>query len=376
MLGPTYPFRGGIAHYTTLLYLELKKKHEVRLISFAHLYPSLLFPGRSQVDESRQYFEIENQPLLDPFKPLSWYRTAQEIKRLDPDLLLIQWWHPFFAIPLGMIAFWVRRSSGVRIYYLCHNVLPHEGTLFDRVLTRFAFRPASGFIAHSQQDENRVKEIRSSATVARIPHPTYESFRLDPALTMDEARRRLDVHGRMVLFFGFIRPYKGLIHLLRAMPQVLSVIHCTLYVVGEFYEKKDRYLQELKRLGIEKSVRIIDRYISNEEVPLYFSAADVVVLPYISATQSGVVQIAYAFEKPVITTNTGGLPEAVREGETGLLVPPEDPEALAEAIISFFKDNRGAEFSRNVSKYRSFFAWEKAREAIERLAAEPPTLHV
>lgn len=372
LLGPTYPLRGGIAHYTTILYLELKKKHEVHLISLARQYPSLLFPGKSQLDESGQYIEVENKPLLDSLCPWTWYKTAREIRRLAPDVLVIQWWHPFFGLSFGTIAFLVRISGKTKVFYLCHNVTPHDRSVVDRALTRFAFSAADGFVLHSGKDEQDLRKIYPMAKVERIMHPIYKAFSSKQNPTTEIAKKSLDIKGKMLLFFGFIRPYKGLIYLIKAMPQVLSRLDCTLYIVGEFYEKTDRYIAEIEKLGIQQKVRIVDRYVANEEVPLYFCAADVVVLPYTSATQSGVVQMAYAFEKPVITTNTGGLPEAVRDGETGLIVPPEDPDALAEAIIFYFKENKEVEFAKNLMKQKEVFSWDKVQEALEHLASDTP----
>jgi glycosyltransferase involved in cell wall biosynthesis len=364
LLGPAYPLRGGIAHYTTLLYLELKQTHEVTLVSFKRQYPAFFFPGKSQTDESRESFRVENKPLLDTLNPWTWFATGRKIRNLAPDLLVIQWWHPYFALPFAAVALLFKRGGG-RVCFICHNVLPHDRSMVDRFLTSLALRTGDRFIVHSKKDEEDLRKLRPHSPVERVMHPTYTPFSADKTLTQEAAREALGLNGKMLLFFGFIRPYKGLIHLIRALPRILESVDCVLYIVGEFYEAKEPYLREVERLGLGPNVRIVDRYVSNEEVPLYFCACDAVVLPYVSATQSGVVQMAYAFDKPVITTRVGGIPEAVREGVTGFLVPPGDERALADAVRAFYSGDE-SRFSNNVAEFKKQFSWGALREALEK----------
>ncbi len=374
LLGPTYPFRGGIAHYNTLLYLELKRKHKVHLISLSRQYPSFLFPGKTQYDTSKRHIEVENLPMVDSINPWTWLKSALHIYRLKPDLLVIQWWHPFFGISFGTIALLVRRLARIKVCFLCHNVMPHERSLLDRLLTGYGFASAEYFIVHSLQDEALLKKMRAASMVERVPHSTYSTFSSSDELTREEARKQLGLHQeKTVLFFGYIRPYKGLSCLLQSLSKVVFKLDCILYVVGEFYENKQKYIEEIKSLGLENRVRVIDRYVPNEEVPVYFQAADLVALPYRSATQSGVIQMAYGFNTPVITTNVGGLPEAVEEGVTGYTVPPDDPGALGEAIVRFFEKDQYEAFSRNIKKLQHTFSWDKPREAIERMINKTQT---
>jgi glycosyltransferase involved in cell wall biosynthesis len=368
LLGPAYPLRGGISHYHSFLYLELSKTHDVQLISFSRQYPALLFPGSSQLDESKEVIRVPARPVLDSINPWTWIRTATEIRRLKPDLLVIQWWHPFFGPSFGTVAYLTSRIGGIRVCFLCHNVFPHDRSWVDGLLTRLAFRWATAFIVQSEADKRQLLRLRPDAVVEQTPHPVYSGFSGQSRRTATEAREYLGItKNSVLLFFGYVRPYKGLVHLIRSMPTVLASIDCLLLIVGEFYEDKGPYLREMAQLGLSDHVRVLDRYVPNEELAAFFDAADVVVLPYISATQSGAVQMAYGFDKPVITTKVGGLPEAVRDGETGYVVPPGDPGALADAILRFYEHNMKGSFSENVRRLKDEMSWRKPCEAIEKV---------
>jgi glycosyltransferase involved in cell wall biosynthesis len=365
LVGLTYPFRGGIAHYTSLLFRELKKRHQVELISLKRQYPKILFPGKDQEDRSQERIEVENDPLIHPLNPWSWISTFSRIKSGLPDLILFQWWHPFFAPSFGTLALLLKRWGRAKVCYLCHNVRPHESTFFDNLLLKYAFYAPDHFIVHSESDLRELKRLRPDATVLKTPHPNYEIFKTGNEMEPVEARKELDIGGNLLLFFGYIRKYKGLEYLIQAFPKVLKEINCTLLIVGEIYEDKDKYLQMIEGSNAKDKIKLIDQYIPNEKVALYFTAADLVVLPYISATQSGIIQIAYGFNKPVVSTRVGGIPEAVVEGETGFLVDPKNANALAEAILRFYKDRETIDFSRNIEKVKERFSWERTVKVIE-----------
>jgi glycosyltransferase involved in cell wall biosynthesis len=338
-------------------------------VSLSRQYPRLLFPGKTQTDESQVRIAVDGaEPLVDSMNPLSWLRAARRIRRYAPDLVIIQWWHPFFAPAFGIIAGRCRRFS--KVLFLCHNVLPHERTGPIRLLTRFALAKGDMFVVHSDEDAANLKALLPQAAVRKARHPTYEVFNEQP-VAKHEAREALGLRPEenVILFFGLVREYKGLKYLIEAMPRILASTDATLVIAGEFYDDRERYVRLIKYLGIEHRIRLRDEYIPNEAVAAYFSAADLAVLPYVSATQSGIVQIAYGFERPVVTTNVGGLPEAVRDGRTGFIVPPEDSKALADAVIRFFQEDRAEEFSRNIRAEREEFSWERMVEAIESLAA-------
>jgi glycosyltransferase involved in cell wall biosynthesis len=365
LIGPAYPLRGGIAHHTSFLANALRKRHDVTLLSYTRLYPSFLFPGTTEFDTSRRRFASDSEPIFDPLGPRSWLRTARRIGALAPDLVIVQWWSPIFAIPVGTVIRLAKRHGRPTVLFICHNVTPHERLPGEKMLPRFAFSVADLFIVHSEEDLHNLRAIKPDARIRKLFHPMYEGF--GPAIDKEAARQRLGLISPTILYFGLIRRYKGLTHLLRAMPSILKAIDCTLLIVGEFYEGREECLGLIQSLDLSASVRLVDRYVANEEVALYFSAADLVVLPYTSATQSGVVTIAYSFERPIVTTKVGGLPEVVIDGRTGFLVGPADPAALAEAIVRYYREGREAEFVEEIRKVRERLSWERFVEAIEAL---------
>jgi len=365
MIGPAYPLRGGIAHYNAQLALELVARHDVSLISFSRQYPALLFPGHTQLDPVQEGPPLKIEPLIDSINPFTWFRAANRMASLSPLALIVHWWNPFFAPSIGMTLRLTRRRSRPTVVFICHNVLPHEPFPGARALTRFAVESGDAFLLHSDADCRQLTSLRPGARTLVLPPPPGRGFG-DP-LSKEEARARLGVKGNVLLFFGLIRTYKGLPHLIKALPRVLQRVDCTLLIVGEFYEAKTQCLKLINSLGLASNIRIIDRFVPDKEVSLYFSAADLVVLPYESATQSGIIPISYAFERPVVATRVGGLPEAVRDGETGFLVPPRDPAALAEAIIRFYAEGRETTFGQHIRRHESSRSWEGHAAAIETL---------
>jgi len=364
VVGPVHPLRGGIAHHTTLLCRRLAEQHEVNAVTFKRLYPSFLFPGKSQMDTSKAAAEFPAEPVIDSLKPSTWSGASRLIRSWSPDRVLIQWWQPFFAPCLSRIA---SGSKPAKSIFICHNVLPHEANPLVKPLTLWALRHGDGFIVHSEKDRETLESLLPGRKVLKTVLPQFEVFPRQ-GTSKEEARRRLGVDGRVILFFGLVRKYKGLMDLIRAMA-LLKDMPVTCMVVGEFYSGKDRYLSEIERLGLGESIRVIDRYVPNEEVEPYFAAADVVVLPYRSATQSAIVQMAYRFERPVIATTAGGLPEVVEDGTTGLLVPPENPEALSRAIRKYYDSNVEPSMSAAVRGSKDRFSWNQVIEAIETLGA-------
>jgi glycosyltransferase involved in cell wall biosynthesis len=366
LVGPAYPYRGGIAHSTGLLAREFAKDHEVLVVNFRRLYPSFLFPGKTQFDESGSPFPVKSERLIDTLDPLSFWRAAGRIAKFAPDVVVFQWWHPFFAPAYASIVArlaLIARGVRSRIVFVCHNVLPHESSPLDRVLIRAAFACPGAFVAHSGEDRDNLLSMRKDARVAVNPLPTFDMFRRG-AWTRESARAALGVDGAVALFFGLVRPYKGLGVLLEALSKTARSAPATLLVVGEFYEPRQRYTARIEELGIGDRVVIVDRYVPDEEVEKYFMACDVVVLPYLSATQSAIVQVAYAFGVPVIVSAVGGLPEVVDDAQTGLVVPPGDAEALAGAINRFFESGAREEMARNIEAASSRFSWGRCKGAI------------
>ena len=372
ILGPAHPHRGGIAHYTTLLARTLAKRHELHLVSFSRLYPGLLFPGATQFDHSADALLPPRppEPLLDSMNPLSWLRAGNRLRALAPDILVVPWWHPFFGPSVGTAARRARHAAGkpARIF-LCHNVLPHEATPLDRALTSYGFGAADGFLVHARSEAARLAPLSRGRPVRVHPLPTYEALS-GRAMTRDDARAVLGVRGRAILFFGYVRPYKGLADLLEALKLARHDAWDEVWIVGEFYEPKERYARLLEDPALRDRVRLVDRYVANEEVPRYFAAADLVALPYREATGSAIAQLAFGAGAPVVATRTGGLEDVVEDGISGLLVEPGNPVALARAIERFFDENLGATLREGVARARPRFTWDALVDALESLAAE------
>jgi glycosyltransferase involved in cell wall biosynthesis len=372
VLGLSYPFRGGISHYSTLLVRELRKKYEVKFFTLKRQYPDLLFPGKTQYDYSKEKLIEENDSIIDSINPATWIKTAFLLKKENVDLVIIQWWNPFFGLSFGTIANIISLISKSDICFLCHNIVAHEDTIFDKMFSRYAFFNAKYFIVHSEEDKKNLLNIKSKVIVKKNFHPTYSVFSDFIIYEKIQARRKLNIaqNKNVVLFFGLVRPYKGLKYLVYAMLEVIKHKECMLLIVGEFYESKDEYRSLIKRFGLDNYITVVDKYVSNEDVPLYFCSADVVVLPYIAATQSGIIQIAFGLNKPVITTNVGGLPEVVEDGKTGFVVEAKSPEQLSEAIIKYYQGNYESKFREEIKKRSNVFSWDAELESIEFFLAQ------
>ncbi len=310
--------------------------------------------------------------MIDSLNPLSWIEAANAAARFSPQAAIFQWWHPFFAIALYSVAKLMKLRSHAKIVFICHNVLPHERSFVDMMLTRLAFSVSDAFIVQSKEDMDNLNRLIPGAPAVVRPHPIYDFFARS-RLSREDARKAIgELGGPLVLFFGYIRPYKGLRYLLEALSMVRQRIPARLLVVGEFYEKQEPYRDLVSQLGLTDAVRFVDRYIANEEVEQFFAASDLVVLPYISATQSGIVQIAIAFDRPVIVTDVGGLPEAVIEGETGFVVPPGDPGALSTAISRFFEEGWASKMEPRIREHKGKFSWRSFADAVEELVEKVP----
>ncbi|MCZ6777237.1 MAG: glycosyltransferase [Ignavibacteria bacterium] len=368
IIGTAYPLRGGIAHYNALLANQLSKHHTVETITFKRQYPRLLFPGKTQQESGEPDHTTPAPQLLDSINPFNWILVANDIRKRKPDLLIFKYWLPFFGLCFGTIAKMAKRKTKTRVLLICDNVIPHERRPGDVTFTKYLFRHADYFIVQSDTVEKDLKAIRPKARYKKVPHPVYNMF--GRAIDKQEARSILGLRAAgVVLFFGYIRAYKGLHVLLDAASKFIRTLDIHTLVVGEFYDHEEKYRKQIRGLGLDRHVTINADYVPNEKVGIYFSAADVVVLPYISATQSGIAQIAYNFDKPVIATDVGGLGEVVRDNITGFLVPPNDPDALADGILRFFAEKKEAAFIANVQKEKQKYTWEAMEAAIEQLVA-------
>jgi len=371
ILGPVYPYKGGISQYTGMMCHHLKDIAEVITLSYSKQYPSVLYK-KEQKDFVNDSCKVDNvKYIFSTINPITWVQSAFFCNKEKSDMIIIQWWHPFFAIPYGIFCRFLNRKS--KVIYLCHNVFPHDSFPMSRFLTKFALRKGDGFILHSELDVENLKRAISNPIYKRTAIPTFDAFNKFEA-EFTEARMKLGLHfeDNVLLFFGFIREYKGLKFLIRALPFIMKQKPNTvLLIVGDFFENnKDEYLNLIKETGCEKNIHLFDGYITDQEICVYFTASDLIVLPYVSATQSAVVQTAYSFSKPVIVTDVGGLPEAVEDGVTGYVVPTRDEEKLAEGVLKYFSEKDNIDFKANIKNEAYKFSWDRMNEVVVYMAME------
>ena len=366
LIGPSYPFRGGLSHYTTLFFKNLKKKHRTNFYSFKRQYPKFLFPGKTDKDYSN--FTIkddETQPVLDSMNPLTWIKTAYKIIKDKPDITIIPWWVVFWAPHFLTIILVLKLFSNTKILFICHNVVEHESGLLKKLLSKMVLAMGDFFIVHSNEEKERLKNLIGDRKIKETFHPTYEEFNSEE-ITKQKAKENIGIDDeRVILFFGFVREYKGLKYLLEAMPDVLKSVKVKLLIAGEFWDDKQDYIDLIDNLNINDNVKIKDEYIPNEEIPSYFYASDIVVLPYTSVTGSGLVQLAYGFNKPVVVSNIGALSQIVIDKKTGFLVKPEDSQGIADSIIDYYRNYNEDDVAENIKKDNYRFSWDLLVNKIE-----------
>lgn len=366
MIGPVYPFKGGISHYTGAMAKNLAKDFEVFTVSYKMQYPKILFKSEQRDFDNDTFKVHDTKYLVNTANPFNWINSARKIKKLKPDYIIMQWWHPYFSPCYTGLSMLTRKIPKI---FVCHNVFPHERFPLDRFLTRTVLSKGKAYITHSAMDAEDLKEIVAVPNYETTVLPVHNSFKMKN-LTKPQARlaANVDEDKKILLFFGFVRDYKGLRHIINAMPEIVKYdSNIRLMIVGEFRSDKEHYLEQIKNLGVGDNIDIVDGYIPDSGIEKYFAASDLIVLPYESATQSGIVQIAYGFEKPVIATNVGGLPEVIADGKTGYIVEPKNPKALAEAVIRFFDENKSEEFTENVRKEAYRYSWDRMNEVVVRL---------
>lgn len=370
MVGPVYPYKTGLSYYVALLYKQLKKNHDVTLLSYTMQYPKILFkkPQKDYKDDVLKIDEAEF--VLNTANPVSCIKTARKINKLKPDLVIFQWLHPYFAPCYTIITSLLKNT---KVLFMCHNVFPHERFPLDRLLTKITLKHGDIFTVHAKSDAEDLKSILPDAHMQVTVHPAYNFFK-QKDMSKEEARKILNIASeeKVLLFFGLVREYKGLKHLLNALgklkeedPENKRKIH--LLIAGDFAGERPEYDEIIRQLGIEDMIDITDGHIPIGEVEKFFAAADLVVLPYESATQSGVIQVAYSFDKPVLATRVGGLPDVVFDGETGYVVEPQQPELIAEAIKDFFDNDKAELLAQGIEREKYRYSWERMEEVIMQL---------
>ena len=367
IIGPAHPLRGGIADFNEALCQGfLDAGIQANLYSFSFQYPSFLFPGTSQFTKDEAPKQLDIHSTIHSLNPLSWRSTAKKIIAEKPDFVLVRYWLPFMAPALGRICRRIRKQ-GIKVIAITDNVIPHEKRPGDKQLTRYFLNSCDGYVAMSKSVMEEVKSFIPDASAIFLPHPIYNIF--GEAVTKAEARKKFSLESKqkVILFFGFIRAYKGLDLLLEAMAdEKLRQMDVKLIVAGEFYDDQRLYTDLVDKLNLKGRVIFHSAYIPKEEVKYYFCASDMVVQPYRSATQSGITQIAYHFERPMLVTRVGGLPEIVHDGVVGY-VTGIDPASISEAINKFYTLNKEEEFTRNVKSEKERFTWKAFIQGIIKL---------
>jgi glycosyltransferase involved in cell wall biosynthesis len=370
IIGPVYPFRGGIAHYTAMLAKSfIDQDHEIQVVSFRRQYPGWLYPGKSDKDPSEYPVKVDAEYILDPLYPWTWRSAIRRIEGFRPDLIIVQWWTTFWAIPYSIINKSLRKR-GMHVAYLIHNVLPHEERLWDAYLAHQALKQGDRFIVQTKYERERLDKILPGSKAIVFPLPIYKIFS-EKKVNKNEARNKLGLpeNKTIILFFGIVRPYKGLSYLLKALALLGNMgKEISLVVAGEFWEDKTGYIKQIEDLQLENQVRLYDRYIPNEEVSYYFSAADIFVAPYIGGTQSAAVGIALGYSLPVIATQKIAAGVMIKdEYESLSIVPPSDEYALAGALKAFLEQPRKSPFYSGRQKD----GWEDLVRILAELAQDP-----
>lgn len=368
IVGPAYPMRGGIAHYGALLFKELSKINNVKFYSFKRQYPEFLFPGKTQFETGEPALKVpdeKNIVTIDSINPINWIITGLKIRSKKPNLIIFKYWIPFFAIQYAVISFVAKIFSNSKILFICHNIIPHEKRFGDNLLTKITFYFVDYFLVQSKTVENELRLFnKKNKPYILTPHPIYnifgDSIEKLSALNYLKDKYKINLKSKKILlFFGYIRKYKGLMNAINAIGELRkNFSDIVLLVAGEFYENSEPYYRRISELQIENNIKIISDFIPDEDVKYFFSSSDAVLLPYSSASQSGIVQIAYHFEKPVIASDISGIAEVITNEKTGLLVPPDDSFALAQAIIKYYTENLEYSIKNNIISEKEKYSWE------------------
>jgi glycosyltransferase involved in cell wall biosynthesis len=367
VVGPAPPFRGGIAQFTDGLVTRLNDFHDVCLLSFKRQYPTFLFPGQNQRDSTSLTVPVPCHELIDSVNPVNWRSCGRWLAERRPDTVVVNYWIPFFGPTYGQMIRRMKRSHDCRVIFICHNITPHEPSRLDHFFNRYALRVGDAFVVMSEQVRGDLARIRPGAPMQQVPLPLNESFPTAPSCERARAELALPQTARVLLFFGLVRAYKGLDVLLQAMAVLRERLPVHLLIAGEFYQSQKPYTAMINNLGLSSLVQVHAGFAPVEQVGRFFAAADAAVLPYKSATQSGVSKMAYYFDRPVIVTDAGGLPNELEDGRTGVVARADDPASLAQAIERFFSLKREVSFVDNVRVFKQRYSWSYFVAALGRL---------
>jgi D-inositol-3-phosphate glycosyltransferase len=374
IIGSAWPLRGGLATYNERLARAFHEAgSEVDVYTFSLQYPGFLFPGKTQYSEEPAPANLRIHVAINSINPFNWFKFGWRIRRSKPDLVIIKFWIPFMAPCLGTIARIIRSNGHSKVISIIDNIIPHEKRIGDRLLGRFWVKSVDGFVAMSRSVLGDLESFDKSKPKIYCPHPLYDNFGAVIPKQQAIDLLKLDPDCGYLLFFGFIRDYKGLDLLLKAFSdERFRNLPVKLLVAGEFYSDPKPYKDLIHTLGLDDFVIMSNDFIPDSEVYQYFCAADLVVQPYKHATQSGVTQIAYHFNRPMIITDVGGLAEFVPDGKVGYVVKP-DPECIAEAILKFYLEKKEDEFTAHVMLEKARYSWDRMLETILKLSKEIAT---
>ncbi len=356
ILSPFYPYRGGIAQFSAMLYTEFANEgHEVKAFNFKRLYPDLLFPGKTQyVGEDDQATAVDSVRVLDSINPFSYSRTVKEIKAFTPDVLIISYWMSFFAPAYAHIAKCLKKEC--KVITLLHNAIPHEPRFFDKPLATLLFKQSDGFVVLSENVGKELRQLCPGAKYMVNPHPLYNHFGDKIGKEVACGKLGIDPSKNNLLFFGLIRDYKGLDLLIDAMDKLGDKYQ--LIIAGEAYGDFSKYTLQIEASRAKERILVYNNYISDNEIPVFFSAADALILPYRSATQSGVVSVAYHYDLPMLSTPVGDFSQSIAQPSTGIVVDDVSSEAIAKGINELFSENNRSLFAVNIQKEKAALSWE------------------
>ena len=371
IVGPSYPYRGGNSLFVTYLYNSLKDNFDVKIYNYKLLYPSILFPGKTQFDESKLVvFKAPNERIVNSINPFNWISSASKINKEKADLVIFDWWHPFFSFCHFTISLLIKKKYKNKILFITENVVSHESHFIDRILTKIGLSNSSMFLALSGIVEKELENFAKGKPVFRSELPIYECYSVTKNFDQDKFKKELGINSgnNVLLFFGYVRKYKGLDLLIKAMPEITrKKPNTTLLIVGEFYDDPKPYLDLINSLSLVDKIKVVNKFVPNEEVEKYYRISDLVVLPYRSATQSGILNVAYGFSKPVLVTNVGGLAEFVEDGVTGYVIKPDNPENISNGVFKFLEEKDSINFEENISNYRKLNSFGKIKQIFEQI---------
>lgn len=365
IIGPAYPFRGGIALFSERLAQQFQSEgHEVEIITFTTQYPNILFPGKTQFSDAVAPNNLKISRKINSTAPPNWLKVGKQLRKAQPDVVIFNYWMPFFAPCFGTIARQIKKNQHTKLLAITHNVIPHEKRIGDSALTKYFATKIDGFVVMSQQVMDDLKTVVPKASAKLSPHPLYDNFGEIKDKTIAQNELGLSTDYRYLLFFGLIRQYKGLDTLINAFAdERIDKSKVKLIVAGEFYDDKLPYETLIQQHQLQDSVILVDKFIPDNEVGNYFCAADMVVQPYKTATQSGVTQIAYHFNKPMLVTDVGGLKEMIPNNVVGYVVEP-NAASVANAIVDFYTNNKEVEFVKGVEIEKQKYAWSNMTKTL------------